>query len=84
LVKTLYKAPYIKVRIFHRRSAAGCRTPVSTARRHTNPPQLLEWHFHFIREPIKKASEQYNFYYLNYMLILKTVPKETFYKSEQQ
>lgn len=32
----------------------------------------------------KKASEQYNFYHLDYTLILKTVPQETFYKSEQQ
>lgn len=51
-----------------------------SAQQETNPQQLLEWLFHFIREPIKKkVSEQYNFYCLNYTLILKTVPKKTFH-----
>lgn len=60
-------------------SAPGCKTRLSTAK--DKPTAAAGMTFHFIREPIKKkkVSEQYKFYCLNYTLILKTVPKKTFY-----
>lgn len=80
----LVKLPTSKV---HLSLKISCRlqNPIQHSERH-KPTAVARVAFHF-REPIKrgkkKASEQYNFYCLNYRLILKTVPKETFYKSEQ-
>lgn len=65
MVKTLNRLRTSKDRIFHTRSATGCRTPVSTAR-DTKPTAVatvtFSLHQGASKKKKKEASEEYNFY----------------------